>query len=186
MIDQADLRIIEARLKLLESLVTGKHAEMHGFNRGDPVKPGIWSNGTLQDRYGSLNFSSEFTIAGNSQYDRHNISLRAMSFGTRASAMDTAYQPSTTRDSLVQVSVSISFTSAGDGKVEFLSDAANPPTTVRATVRNGSDITPLSADTKVFQFAVVVQAAHYYKLLHTDVGGACTYAVVGNAQETLL
>lgn len=101
---------------------------------------------------------------------------------TRASAaIGTAYQPSTTRDTLVVASVQIETDVAGDGKLEMLCDSANPPTTVRGTFRIGTALTIIGG-----QLSVIVPAGHYWKLLSTDNGGTPTYSIVGNVQEISL
>lgn len=97
---------------------------------------------------------------------------------TRAVAMDTAYQPSTGRDVLVLASVQISTGAAGDGKIEAMTDSANPPTTVVGTLRMGTALTVLGG-----QLCFLCKAGNYYKLTSTATGGAPTFTVVGTVQE---
>ena len=102
-----------------------------------------------------------------------------VSVATRsAAAIGAAYQPSATRDTLVSVSVSISSGAAGDGTLELLCDAANPPTTVRGTFRVGTALSAMAG-----QLGCLVPKGHYWKLLSTTAGGTPTYAIVGNVQE---
>ena len=100
---------------------------------------------------------------------------------TRAAAVDTAYQPSTTLDVLILASVQISSGVAGDGKIEAMTDSANPPTTVVGTFRVGTAATVIGG-----QLAFLVKAGHYYKLTTTSTGGAPTFSVVGNVYELAL
>ena len=105
-----------------------------------------------------------------------------VSVATRAAAaIDTAYQPSTTRDVQVTVSVEISTGTAGDGKLELLIDSANPPTTVRGTFHVATALTVIGS-----QLVGIVPAGQYWKLLKTDVGGTPTYSIVGDVQEVAL
>lgn len=97
---------------------------------------------------------------------------------TRAAAVDTAYQPSTTRDVWVHASVQISSGAAGDGKIEAMTDAANPPTTIVGTFRVGTALTVIGA-----QLTFLVKAGNYYKLTTTSTGGTPTFTVVGNVYE---
>ena len=101
--------------------------------------------------------------------------------GTRAAALDTAYQPSTTGDTLVIASVQISSGAAGDGKIEAMTDASNPPTTVVGTFRVGTALTVIGG-----QLVFLVKASHYYKLTTTSTGGTPTFSVVGNVYELAL
>ena len=96
-------------------------------------------------------------------------------------AIGTAYRPSTVRDTLVTASVQISTGVAGDGKIELLCDAANPPTMVRGTFQVGTAVTVVGG-----QLFVVVPAGHYWKLLSTTAGGTPAYSVVGDVQEVAL
>ena len=99
----------------------------------------------------------------------------------RAAAIGTAYQPSATRPSLVICPVSISSGVAGDGSIQFLSDAANPPTTVRSTYRVGTALSVMSG-----QISGIVPAGHYYKLLGVTAGGTPAFSIVGNVQEYVM
>ena len=100
---------------------------------------------------------------------------------TRAAAINTAYQPSTTRDVLVCASVQIDSGAAGDGKIEAASDSANPPTVVVGTVRVGTALTVIVA-----QLSLWVKAGHYYQLKSTATAGAPVFSVVGNVYEYAL
>lgn len=100
---------------------------------------------------------------------------------TRAAAVDTVYQPSTTRDTIVCASIEISSGAAGDGKIEAMTDSANPPTTVVGTLRVGTALTVIDS-----QLTFVVKKNHYYKLKTTQTGGTPTFAVIGNVYEYII
>lgn len=107
---------------------------------------------------------------------------QGVAVNTRISAsIGTAYQPSTARNTQVSVSVEISTGAAGDGKLELLCDAANPPTTVRGTFRVGTALTVIGG-----QLTCIVPAGHYWKIVSTSTGGSPTFSIVGNVQEVSL
>lgn len=98
--------------------------------------------------------------------------------GTRAVVVDTAYQPSTTQDALVYVSVQIATGAGGDGKIEAMVDVNNPPTTVQQTFRVGTADLTIGGE-----LVFLVKAGNYYKLTTTSTAGAPTFTVVGSAYE---
>ena len=100
--------------------------------------------------------------------------------GTRAAAVDTAYQPNTTQDVLVCAPVKIA-TGALGGKIEAMTDASNPPTTVVGTFSVDS-----ASITAGGQLTFLVKAGNYYKLKTTQTAGTPTFSVIGNVYEYTL
>lgn len=100
---------------------------------------------------------------------------------TRTVVVNTAYQPSTTRDVVVCASVEISSGAAGDGKIEALVDGDNPPVTVVGTFRVGTALTVIGS-----QLIFLVPALSYYQLKTTSTGGTPTFSVVGLVNEVAL
>ena len=96
----------------------------------------------------------------------------------RAGALNTVYAPDVNRDVLVVASIEISTGAGGSGKVEALSDSANPPTTVRATIA----LATASTDTTGL-LVFVCKAGENYKLLTTNVAGTPTFTLIGNILE---
>lgn len=104
-------------------------------------------------------------------------------YATRASALNTTYQPGDF-ECMVVASVSIQTTGPGDsGKVELLADSASPPTTVRCTV--SSDGAANGTGTIGGVLTAMLKQSWYYQLKTTTVGGTPTFNVVGNVQEIL-
>ena len=121
-----------------------------------------------------LEFESDTTTSIRGRY----FFNAPVSIGTRAAAIGTAYQPSLVRDVQVFASVEIDTGVGGDGKIELLCDASNPPTTVVGTFRVGTSLVVAGG-----QLSCVVPAGYYYKLLATDTSGTPTQSVVGAVQE---
>ena len=134
--------------------------------------------------YGDVNIDNAGVSApyfyGNGSGLTNLNALQPSTANTRAAVMDTVYQPSASRDTLVLASVQIATNAGGDGKIELLSDASNPPTTVRGTFRVGTALTTMAQ-----QLCCIVKAGDYYKLKSTTAGGTPTYTVVGLVQENV-
>jgi hypothetical protein len=94
--------------------------------------------------------------------------------------VDTADQPSTTRDTQVTADVQISSGVAGDGKLELLADENNTPTTVRATFRVGTAVQVQGGI-----LSAIVKKNHFYQIKKTTTGGTRTFTL-GNIQEVAL
>ena len=162
---------------------TGYHRHKHimaGWEHAATAWRAFFSNGS--------GIMTELAFGAAATYIRSAGTTSALVFGgvtptvgTRAAAVDTAYQPSTTLDTLVCASVQISSGAAGDGKIEAMTDANNPPTTVVGTFRVGTALTVIGG-----QLIFLVKAGHYYKLTTTSMGGAPTFTVVGNVYELAL
>jgi hypothetical protein len=95
---------------------------------------------------------------------------------TRAIALDSSYQPSTTRDVIVTVNPGITPDVGADCKVDIMIEAANPPTIVFTTLER-----TLTATATPVTF--VCPKANYYKLKTTTVAGSCTFTNIGTAKE---
>lgn len=112
---------------------------------------------------------------------------------TPARALNTVFQPSATKITLITYSVRITCTATiggnQDGKVDLLSDAANPPTTVRATMQNRMAVTlaltlqAINEQTSVL--TALVPAGHYVKLLTTQTTGTPAFALVSQTEVVL-
>jgi hypothetical protein len=115
------------------------------------------------------------------------------SVATPSRSLGSAFQPSATRPVLAiysaRVSCVLTLTSGQAGRVELLSDAANPPTTIRARVAGGCTGT-LSVglaltDTAEAPLVYLVPAAHYVLLRSVNETGTPTYSLTTQAEETL-
>lgn len=121
---------------------------------------------------------------------RHNTIPVAVSTPTRV--LGTAFQPSTTKQVLVSYSVKITCTAslAGgqDGKIELLSDASNPPTTVRATAQNQNSVSLAIALTAVnaqtLQLSYWTPPGHFVLLKSTQTTGTPTFSIINQVEQT--
>lgn len=87
---------------------------------------------------------------------------------TPSRAIGTAFQPSTTKYVLGQYTIEMDSDAGESVLVELLSDAANPPTTARASAKNA-----LTGGTKLVarqQLTYLVPPGHYVKLVVTQTG----------------
>lgn len=119
--------------------------------------------------------------------------LASVTPSTPARALNTVFQPSATKITLVTYSVRITCTATiggnQDGKVELLSDASNPPTTVRAMMSNRMAVTlaltlqAINEQTSVL--TALVPAGHYVKLLTTQITGTPAFALVSQTEVAL-
>lgn len=97
----------------------------------------------------------------------------ALSPTSPARALDTPFQPSATRPTFVsytvQVRADISVAGAETGTVELRSDAANPPTAVRASGQSGLSGTVVAGvsitSTDHHQLAYLAPAGHFVSLV---------------------
>lgn len=96
--------------------------------------------------------------------DKHT-SPEAPTVSTRA--LDTAFQPSATKWTQVSYCIQHVVGDGNDGKVELKSDAANPPTTIRATSR-----VALAGATGTIDhnLTYLVPPGHYVKLVSSGTG----------------
>lgn len=104
--------------------------------------------------------------------------VNAVSVALSARSLNSTIAPSATNDVLVIASVEIATGIGGDGKVEFLSDASNPPTTIQSTIRLGT----ASAVTDTVLIGLC-KAGQNYSLKTTSTGGSPTFSVVGSVLE---
>jgi len=113
---------------------------------------------------------------------------------TPARVFGTAFQPNATRASFCSYSAKIACVAAigggaQEGKIELLSDAANPPTTVRATMANRLSLalalTLSVTDEKTMPLYYLVPAGHYVKLVTTQVVGTPTFTLITQVEESL-
>lgn len=112
---------------------------------------------------------------------------------TPARAFGAAFQLSTTRPTEVHYSARIdstmSLTGGQVGRVDLLSDASNPPTTVRARVAGGATGTlslGLSVtDTTEGELSYTVPAGHYVLLQAVDEVGAPTQTITAQVETRL-
>lgn len=93
----------------------------------------------------------------------------------------TAYQPSTTQQVLIAVTVEMVATSAQDGSVALESDAATTPTTERASARlavGSGGVSTTIRQTLVY----IVPIGHYVKLVSSGTG---THTVIDVVETPL-
>lgn len=112
---------------------------------------------------------------------------------TPTRTLGTAFQPSTTKPVLciysIQIACTASLTGGQAGQVQLLSDASNPPTTVRATIANQNTsaltigLTVVNNQTATLPYLVPV--GHYVKLVSTNTTGTPTYTMVSQTEEAL-
>lgn len=100
----------------------------------------------------------------------------------------TVFQPNTTKVVNGQYAVSVSCQSLllgnASGKIELLSDSANPPTTVRDTVANAISgvLSLVNSNTQALRYKV--PAGHYVLLKSTVIGGTATFSIVSQSEVT--
>lgn len=107
--------------------------------------------------------------------------------------LNSAFQPSSTRPTLVGFSVRVSSAvtvSGGQaGRIELRSDASNPPTTVRGRVAGGITGTVVVGisltDVSEGQLTYLVPAGHYVKLVTVDETSTPTYSLNAQYEATL-
>lgn len=112
---------------------------------------------------------------------------------TPTRTIGTAFQPSATNAVLciysIQIACTASLTGGQAGQVQLLSDANNPPTTVRATIANQNTstltigLTVINNQTATLSY--LVPAGHYVKLVSTNTTGTPTYTMVSQTEEVL-
>lgn len=103
-----------------------------------------------------------------------------------ARQLNTAFQPSATRPVHVGYSVEITATSttlAQAGRVEFRSDASNPPTTVRQSMRLQTGATTIAAVRQ--ELAAIIPSGHYVNLVTVDEGNTPTFALHHHTETPL-
>lgn len=112
---------------------------------------------------------------------------------TPSRTIGTAFQPSATNAVVCLYSIQISCTAdlsgGAVGQVQLLSDASNPPTTVRATIANQNTstltvgLTVVNNQTAVLPYLVPI--GHYVKLVSTNTTGTPSYAMVSQTEAVL-
>lgn len=117
----------------------------------------------------------------------------ALSVATPTRVIGTAFQPSATKQTLVSYSVQITCTATiggnQNGKIELLSDASNPPTTIRATAQNRTAVSLAIAlqaiNEQTTQLTYLVPAGHFVRLVSTQTTGTPAFAIISQTEETL-
>lgn len=112
---------------------------------------------------------------------------------TPTRALGTAFRPSATRPALVayaaRITTTLSLTAGAIGRVELVSDAVNPPTTVRARMGGGNSgalVVGLSvSDIAEGTMAYLVPAGHYVLLRSVAESGSPTFALTSQVEEVL-
>lgn len=112
---------------------------------------------------------------------------------TPTRAIGTVFQPSATNAVLgmysIQISCTASLTGGQAGQVQLLSDASNPPTTVRATIANqntsGLTIGLTVVNNQTTTLPYLVPIGHYVKLVSTNTTGTPSYTMVSQTEEVL-
>ncbi len=100
---------------------------------------------------------------------------------TPARVIGTAWRPSTTKYTLVQITLQLVATHGQDGTVELRSDAASTPTTARASTRLA--VTDAAAGaTMCQQLSYLVPPGHYVKLVAAGTG---TPTIVNQVETAL-
>lgn len=121
-------------------------------------------------------------------------SLRGVvSTSTSTRALATAFQPSVLRPTMGYYSARIVSTitlSGGEaGRIELLSDSANPPTTVRGRCAGGATGTVVLGlslnDTAECQLSYLVPAGDYVLLRSVTESGTPAYSLTAQAEQTL-
>ena len=109
---------------------------------------------------------------------------------TPARALNSNFQPSTTRWMLctytVEIVATASVAGGNSGTVELRSNESTPPTTVRTSATNGFTIT-LGAgigwtSTQRWALSYIVPPGHYVRL---DTAGAATITLVNQTEQTI-
>lgn len=104
-------------------------------------------------------------------------------------ALNTTFMPSATRPTWVSYSINILTTNNENGLVELRSDAASPPTTIRASRRSSFSVSGILGvtgngnDTNALNF--LVPAGHYVRLVTTNTAGTPTFSIVSQTEITL-
>jgi hypothetical protein len=104
---------------------------------------------------------------------------------TPSRVLGVAFRPSTTRPTLVIYSVRVDTDGLASetGHFELLSDASNPPTTVRARVGGGT--ATLFASSFEGTLVYLVPANHYVKLIGVNEIGSCAFTIEAQTEEAL-
>lgn len=117
--------------------------------------------------------------------------MLAVTASTPSRSLGTAFQPSTTSVTSVHYSVQIdstlTVTGGAAGRIELLSDSANPPTTIRASVPGGLTGTVVVGvsltGTAGGELSYDVPAGDYVLLRTVTVSGTPTYTITRQAEE---
>lgn len=112
---------------------------------------------------------------------------------TPARSLNAVFQPNATKavDCSYSISITCTATLTGGqtGKVELFSDAVNPPTTLRSTLRNSNSVslaialTAVNEQTSLLNYLVPI--GHYVKLLTTNVLGTPTFSMISQSESVL-
>lgn len=112
---------------------------------------------------------------------------------TPTRTIGTAFQPSATNAVLciysIQIACTASLTGGQTGTVQLLSDASNPPTTVRATIGNQNTstltigLTIVNNQTATLSYLVPI--GQYVKLVSANVTGTPTFTMIAQTEEVL-
>lgn len=112
---------------------------------------------------------------------------------TPTRVLGTAFQVSTTKAALciysVQIACTASLSGGQAGQVQLLSDASNPPTTVRVTVANQNTsaltigLTVVNNQTAALSY--IAKPNDYVLLKTTNTTGTPSYTLVSQTEETL-
>lgn len=116
-----------------------------------------------------------------------------ITLNTPTRSLGTAFQPSASAPTFVSYSARVvsSLTIGGGqvGRVELLSDAANPPTTVRARMAGGAGgvgVVGLTVtNTEESPLVYIVPPAHYVLLRSVDETAGSTYSITAQVEEVL-
>lgn len=121
------------------------------------------------------------------QVPASSINTPAPNVSTRS--LNAAFQPSASRTVEVKYSVKQSVSSlllgSAEAKCELLSDAANPPTTVRDTISTGVSGVLNLVQSNTLPLAYKVPAGHYVKMLTSTVSGTVTQTLISQCETTL-
>lgn len=89
---------------------------------------------------------------------------------TPTRALDTSFQPSTTKHALCMYTIEMNCDTTESCVVELRSDAADPPTTVRASTKLLPTLTGGGSVIARQQMTYIVPPGHYVKLVNTATG----------------
>lgn len=108
-------------------------------------------------------------------------------------SLNTVFQPSTTNAVAVfydvDVTAGLSLSGGTTGRVQLLSDASNPPTTIRRNMGNGNSgalTIGLSLNQLVTMgLSYIVPIGHFVKLVTVNTTGTPTFSLAAQTEEVL-
>lgn len=180
--------------------IDGNTADLCVFSDGDE-----WENMAISDNVAYMRYAKEMGT-GVDQWQTNpagtgptgpqgpaGAGFGTITLNTPSRSLGTAFQPSTTRPSLVSYSgrvvSSLSISGGQSGRIELRSDSSNPPTTVRARVAGGITGTAVvgvaMSDTVEAPITYLVPAGHWVLLQSVNETGTPTYSLGAQVEQVL-